>query len=75
MSKDFGPAIVIVIMVIMVMLAVLPIALLDAWSESSTCHHQWNRSFPTEWGLIEHCMIQVNGKWMPADNYLVLGDK
>lgn len=34
------------------------------------CTSQWARSgMATDWGPIQDCVIQHNGKWIPADNY------
>jgi len=34
------------------------------------CHSKWRDSgMPVRWGLISGCQIQVDKRWIPAENY------
>lgn len=35
---------------------------------NAQCHSKWS-SFPSQWGLIKGCQIEVGDKWIPADSY------
>lgn len=49
---------------------------LGAWADSAGCHHQWEKSgFEADWGIIQGCLIKVDGRWIPSDNYRDLGAK
>jgi len=45
--------------------------------DCKTCNEQTKgMGFPHKWGIFSGCMIEVNGSWMPLDNYRYFeGDK
>lgn len=35
-----------------------------------TCSAKWNNSgMNSSWGPVQGCLIQHNGRWIPADNF------
>lgn len=48
----------------------IPIAL-----DCKTCTEQTKEiGFPHRWGVFSGCMIEVNGSWIPLENYRFLGE-
>lgn len=58
----FGAAIVVIVLLTFFALIAIPVAIIGV----TTCNATWS-DFPHRWGIWTDCMVQVDGKWYPAD--------
>lgn len=54
-------------------LLMLPVAAASILGSRASCYAKWEPAgFPVSWGLNQGCLIQVDGRWIPEDRYLVI---
>lgn len=60
--------------VILVMAAFsTPIIGVAAWVSSAACSSQASKmELEHSWGMLQNCMVRVDGKWMLLDSYKVV---
>lgn len=50
-----------------------PIFGLAAWINSAQCASQSSKmELESSWGMLQDCMVRVDGKWMLLDSYKVV---
>lgn len=49
--------------------AIILLLLMFGW-EMAACHGKWEKSgFESSYGPIQGCIVNVNGRWLPSENY------
>ncbi len=47
--------------------------LIGVWVSSAQCRQQADKmGVPHSWGVVQDCMVQVDGKWIKMDAYKVV---
>jgi hypothetical protein len=66
MKRDDGAfGVVFVWAALIFLIGVVPII-----GDTYSCHSKWDRTAQAvEYGPVQGCMIKINGRWVPAENY------
>jgi hypothetical protein len=71
MSSDTKIAAAVTGLIVFGIFGLVGMILLVMWPiQAYACHQRWDRSsLQVEYGLIEGCMVQAQGGWLPVENY------